>query len=85
MTTDWHDCVDGVTPAKKTSFRSYFEYLLLKANFMLTMPIRPNDVIIAVMGVTGVGKTSFISLFTKEDLLIGHSLEACEASLHFRF
>lgn len=48
---------------------------------MLRMRIRPSDVIIAVMGVTGVGKTSFISLFTDDDLVIGHSLEACEAPL----
>lgn len=49
---------------------------------MLTMPTRPSDVIIAVMGVTGVGKTSFISLFTEEDLVIGHSLEACKAHVY---
>lgn len=51
---------------------------------MLRMRIRPSDVIIAVMGVTGVGKTSFISVFTDEDLVIGHSLEACEAPLSDR-
>lgn len=56
-----------------------------RSYFMLIIPIRPSDVIIAVMGVTGVGKTSFISLFTQEDLLIGHSLEACETALHFLF
>lgn len=85
MTTDWNDCAGEATLAKKISFRSYFKYLLLTACFVLIIPIRPSDVIIAVMGVTGVGKTSFISLFTKEDLMIGHSLEACEAPLHVRF
>jgi predicted GTPase len=38
---------------------------------------RPNDAVIGVMGVTGVGKSSFISLFA-EDVVVGHSLEACE-------
>lgn len=48
---------------------------------MLRMQIRPSDVIIAVMEVTGVGKTLFILLFTDENLVIGYSLEACEAPL----
>ena len=30
------------------------------------------------MGVTGVGKSSFISLFAEENVVIGHSLEACK-------
>lgn len=83
MTTDWCDDLaePDTAPRNKLSFRYYFNYLMFTACFMLKMRIRPSDVIIAVMGVTGVGKTSFISLFTEEDLGIGHSLEACKA--HF--
>jgi hypothetical protein len=42
-------------------------------------PFRPDDIIIAVMGVTGVGKSSFISLLAKDpsSLVVGHTLEAC--------
>ncbi|KAF1927338.1 uncharacterized protein M421DRAFT_93215 [Didymella exigua CBS 183.55] len=39
----------------------------------------PQDVIIAVMGITGCGKTSFVNLFTHPDqkLVVGHGLESC--------
>ncbi|KAJ6129477.1 P-loop containing nucleoside triphosphate hydrolase protein [Penicillium capsulatum] len=38
---------------------------------------RPNDVFIAVMGVTGSGKSSFISLCLEKVVKIGHDLNAC--------
>lgn len=43
--------------------------------------IRPNDVVIAVMGITGTGKTTFISHFSERPLKIGHGLEACTAAV----
>lgn len=39
--------------------------------------IGPNDIVIAVMGMTGVGKSTFISYFSDESVMIGHTLEAC--------
>ncbi|KAK5227653.1 hypothetical protein LTR47_008696 [Exophiala xenobiotica] len=39
--------------------------------------ITPDDTIIALMGMTGVGKSSFISLFTNETVPIGTDLESC--------
>ncbi|KAK5200138.1 hypothetical protein LTR99_004936 [Exophiala xenobiotica] len=39
--------------------------------------ITPDDTIIALMGMTGVGKSSFISLFTNEKVPIGNDLESC--------
>lgn len=41
---------------------------------------RPNDVVIAVMGVTGSGKTTFINHFADAELEIGHGLEPCTCS-----
>ncbi|KAI9693201.1 MAG: hypothetical protein M1822_005197 [Bathelium mastoideum] len=38
---------------------------------------KPDDIFIAVMGVTGAGKSSFISLCTEEEVEIGHNLQAC--------
>ena len=38
---------------------------------------RLNDVFIAVMGMTGVGKSTFISLLTSSRVEIGHGLESC--------
>ncbi|KAJ5145891.1 uncharacterized protein N7515_000455, partial [Penicillium bovifimosum] len=38
---------------------------------------KPGDVFIAVMGVTGSGKSSFISICSGEPVEIGHSLDAC--------
>ncbi|KAJ5794731.1 hypothetical protein N7457_001330, partial [Penicillium paradoxum] len=42
---------------------------------------RPTDVFIAVMGVTGSGKSSFISLCSGKSVEIGHSLNACTAKV----
>jgi ABC-type multidrug transport system ATPase subunit len=39
-----------------------------------------NDEIIAVMGITGVGKTTFIEHLTKLGLKIGKGLESCKRS-----
>ena len=38
-------------------------------------------VLIAVMGKTGTGKTSFVNAVTGRGLTVGHGLEACECSL----
>jgi hypothetical protein len=51
----------------------------LNGNLQLTNSIyRTFDIVIAVMGVTGSGKSSFVSLFTNGDVPIGHSLESCK-------
>lgn len=36
------------------------------------------DIIIAVMGVTGAGKSTFVSLLSGEDIEIGHGLQSCK-------
>jgi len=41
-----------------------------------------DDIIIAVMGVTGAGKSTFISLLSNEEIKIGHGLQSCK---HFEF
>ncbi|KAF4156923.1 hypothetical protein CNMCM6069_006219 [Aspergillus lentulus] len=41
----------------------------------------PNDVFIAVMGVTGSGKSSFISLCSGRVVKVGHQLEACTTTV----
>lgn len=42
-------------------------------------PFRPNDLIIALMGMTGSGKSSFIKLCTSDKSInIGHDLESCK-------
>ncbi|KAI3224903.1 hypothetical protein DTO012A9_6924 [Penicillium roqueforti] len=42
---------------------------------------RPTDVFIAVMGVTGSGKSSFISLCSGKSVQIGHTLDACTSKV----
>ncbi|UKZ61156.1 uncharacterized protein TrAtP1_002426 [Trichoderma atroviride] len=42
--------------------------------------LSPDDVVIAVMGVTGAGKSTFISLFAK-DAQVGHGLQSCTANV----
>lgn len=39
--------------------------------------IKPTDIVIAVMGITGSGKTTFVSHYADKDLEIGHGLESC--------
>ncbi|KAF2746413.1 hypothetical protein M011DRAFT_459199 [Sporormia fimetaria CBS 119925] len=45
------------------------------------MQITQNDVVIAVMGVTGTGKSTFIELVTGLGLKIGHELQSCTAEV----
>jgi len=45
----------------------------------------PPPVLIAVMGKTGTGKTSFVNALTDRGLTVGHGLEACEYSLSTDF
>jgi ATPase subunit of ABC transporter with duplicated ATPase domains len=40
---------------------------------------RPDDIVIAVMGITGVGKSTFISHLTDEEVVIGRGLASCES------
>ena len=47
-----------------------------------TSTTRSEDIVIAVVGVTGVGKSTFISLFTDEDVGIGKTLESCKYNMH---
>ncbi|KAI3327314.1 P-loop containing nucleoside triphosphate hydrolase protein [Xylariaceae sp. AK1471] len=42
---------------------------------------RPTDVFIAVMGVTGSGKSSFISACSEKRVTIGHDLNACTSTV----
>ncbi|KAF2728664.1 hypothetical protein EJ04DRAFT_538290 [Polyplosphaeria fusca] len=37
----------------------------------------PDDLVIAVMGVTGCGKTTFVNHFSDYPLMIGHGLDSC--------
>ncbi|TVY85414.1 hypothetical protein LSUE1_G000043 [Lachnellula suecica] len=37
----------------------------------------PEDLFVSVMGLTGSGKSSFISQLTKESIAIGHNLQSC--------
>jgi dephospho-CoA kinase len=39
---------------------------------------RPDDIVISVMGITGVGKSTFINYFSDVPVPIGDKLEACE-------
>lgn len=43
-----------------------------------TLKPRPSDVFIAVMGMTGVGKSTFVSLCTEDEVKLGHGLGSCK-------
>ena len=40
-------------------------------------PIQPNVPIVAVMGMTGAGKSYFVQKATQQDVVIGHDLKSC--------
>lgn len=40
--------------------------------------LQKTDILIGVMGMTGVGKTSFIKQITDLNMEIGHGLKSCE-------
>ncbi|KAM0254614.1 hypothetical protein ACHAQJ_006581 [Trichoderma viride] len=42
--------------------------------------LTPDDIVIAVMGITGAGKSTFISLFA-EDAQVGHGLQSCTSNV----
>lgn len=39
--------------------------------------INPDDVFIAITGVTGVGKSTFISKLVGDQVVIGHGMDSC--------
>jgi predicted GTPase len=41
---------------------------------------RPDDIIIAVMGITGCGKSTFVNLFSDRRLEVGHGLDSCKSN-----
>lgn len=43
--------------------------------------IGPNDKFVAIMGMTGVGKSTFVAHLTKNHVKVGHTLTACTLSL----
>ena len=52
---------------------------------MLTCLARPDDTVIALMGITGVGKSTFIQYFTDDNVEVGGSLESCKLITTQRF
>ena len=41
--------------------------------------LKNTDILIGVMGMTGVGKTSFVKQVTDLNMKIGHGLDSCES------
>jgi predicted GTPase len=58
---------------------SYVGKSLAESKRKLAHPtsIRNKNVVIAIMGVTGAGKSTFISQLTNEEVEVGHHLESC--------
>lgn len=51
---------------------------LLPSTFCsLTLSRRPEDIVVAVMGVTGSGKATFVNHLSDFPLSIGHGLNSC--------
>ena len=44
---------------------------------------RAGDVVIAVMGVTGAGKSTFVNYLTNATLVIGHGLEVRQLQIRY--
>ncbi|CAO2649617.1 Nn.00g070020.m01.CDS01 [Neocucurbitaria sp. VM-36] len=61
------------TPHTNDQGRVQQEPITTASNLQIT----ENDVLIAVMGVTGCGKSTFINHLTDSDIKVGHGLESC--------
>ena len=59
-----------------------FEMLPLAARRKMDREDEAVDIIIAVMGVTGAGKSTFISLLSDAEIKIGHGLQSRKHSIH---
>ena len=68
---------DAAAKLKITYVRASSQQEMCSAN----TPRRDEDVIIAVMGLTGVGKSSFIKQLSDDQILIGHDLNSCKMSV----
>ena len=63
------------------TFRKQLKEYLWAASMNSPPPALSNtDVLIGVMGMTGVGKTSFIRELTELDMKVGHGLDPCKFS-----
>ncbi|PPQ78241.1 hypothetical protein CVT24_006502 [Panaeolus cyanescens] len=66
----------------KLSALQNFSFLSSRtSNKIQTEELKSTDYIIAVMGPTGAGKSTFIKTLTGYDLEIGHSLESCTSEI----
>jgi len=45
----------------------------------------PNDIIIAVMGITGCGKTTFVNFLADKQFKVGHGLDSCTSSVQVAY
>ncbi len=45
--------------------------------------VASSDAVVLVMGITGSGKSTFISELVKEDVQIGHDLTSCTSGVNF--
>ncbi|KAF8805168.1 hypothetical protein BYT27DRAFT_7192832 [Phlegmacium glaucopus] len=64
-------------PEKKTSGGSFSLLKGALARLVETDDLSPDDIIIAVMGPTGSGKSTFINIITDFEIGVGHNLESC--------
>ncbi|KAM0562956.1 hypothetical protein ACHAPJ_001799 [Fusarium lateritium] len=53
----------------------------MDSNIIEPVALRPNDIVIAVMGVTGAGKSTFINQVTGQEVGIGHGLVSHTAAV----
>ena len=76
----------GTSATDQSSPSSLLNQLHLWAASMSSPPpfLSNTDVLIGVMGMTGVGKTSFIRELTELDMKVGHDLDPCKFSATHR-
>lgn len=78
MTADRGNRVDS--PHREELRVPNFKYVFVAIVYPQTNCVeRPSDIIIAVMGITGCGKTTFVNLFAEEPLEVGHGLDSCKS------
>ena len=74
----------GFDQSGSLSFLKQFKNLWAASMNSPPPALSNSDVLIGVMGMTGVGKTSFIRELTELDMKVGHDLDPCKFSATYR-
>ena len=76
--------MDALIATSSSSYQKLKKHLWAASMNSPPPALSNTDVLIGVMGMTGVGKTSFVRELTELDMKVGHDLDPCKFSATYR-